>query len=172
MNPACRAAEDWRKLRSTSPWQDAGKPPFPDIVPCALALESLFEADAAAVERMARGFGAQCGWLERQSRLALVGEDGWPAADGGFDPILDGELAGNEAGLLIRKVAEGWLLTRIGDRPDPAGAHLSHEQRLAGVDLLPAAGRAFGLSLRYRVYWRYDEDTGWRQFAARFLGVA
>ena len=170
MKYAQRTAEDWRKLRMDSHWRDSGTPGFPELTPCEVMLESTVETDLAAVERIAENFGAHSGWLERQSRLALVGREAWPRTEGGFDAIIAGELAGEQSSLLIRRVAEGWRLARIGDRPDRDGEHLSHEIFLAGVDFLPAMGRTFGSRLSYRVYWRHDASLGWRRFAARLLG--
>ena len=170
MNRAQQLAEDWRRLRLMPGWQASPGAPFPGLVPCQVLLESCFEADLDAVDRAAAGFGARCGWLERQSRLALVGPDAWPAAEGGFDAILSGELVGEGESLLIRRVAGGWRLARIGDQPCPDGEYLSHDQSMAGVDMLPATRVAFGARLNYRVYWRHDPDVGWRQFAARLLG--
>jgi hypothetical protein len=170
MSLAQQLAEDWRRLRAAPGWQATPGAPFPELTPCQVRLESCFEADPDAVDRAAARFGARWGWLERQSRLALVDPGAWPAAEGGFDAILSGELAGEGESLLIRRVAEGWRLARIGDQPSPDGECLSHDQSMAGVDILPVAGVPFGARLNYRVYWRHDPDLGWRQFAARLLG--
>ncbi|SMF94856.1 hypothetical protein SAMN02949497_2192 [Methylomagnum ishizawai] len=173
MNRAHRTAEDWRKLKLAQAWREFGPPGLPDLVPCVVRLESSLATDPDTVEQAIRGFDAQAGWLERQSRLALVlGGASRPGPDGDFDPILAGELAGARGSLWVRRVAEGWRLTHITDIPAADGGHLSQERSLAGVDHLPATGQAFGAHLRYRVYWRYDEDSGWRQFAARLLGFA
>lgn len=170
MNHAYRTAEDWRNLKRTAPWREIAKPALPDLIPCAVTLESTHIATPGEVERIAQGFAAHCGWLERQSRLALVLGDGdWPGPEDGFDAILAGELAGDRASLGIRRVADGWRLTWVGDTPDEAGPFLGQEQRLTGVERLPATGQAFGARLNYRVYWRHDEDLGWRRFAARLL---
>lgn len=170
MSLAQQLVEDWRRLRVSPSWQASPSAPFPEWVACQVRLESRFEADPEAVDRAAAAFGARCGWLERQSRLALVGRDGWPAAEGGFDAILSGELAGEGESLLIRRMDGGWRLARIGDQPCADGEYLSHDQSMAGVDVLPATGAPFGARLNYRVYWRHDPALGWQPFAARLLG--
>lgn len=172
MSDARRTAADTRLLAAHPIWQTLLPTGLPQLSPCTLTLESRLVTDPADLERIAEGFDATFGWLERQSRLALVGRGNWPGADGGFDAILAGELAGASTGLLIRRVAEGWRLTRIGDRPDPDSPHLCHEETLAGVERLPATGQIFGRRLRYRVYWRHAADAGWRRCAARLLGSA
>lgn len=168
MNHATQTAADWRALIRDPRWQSPLA--LPAWSPCAVTLESTLVTDPAEVERMAQGFDAAAGWLERQSRLSLVEPGQWPSAQGGFDAILAGELAGARAGLLIRRVAEGWHLTWIADHPDPTGDKLCHEEELAGVERLRATNQPFGRRLRYRIYWRHNPETGWRRYAARLLG--
>ena len=168
MNHARRAVEDWRKLKTTM--RGSVRPSLLELSPCSVLLESVMLADSAEVERIAQGFGARCGWLERQSRIALArpGED-WPGPEGGFDAILSGELSRDDVSLRIRSISDGWRLCWISDKIAENGEHLCNEQTLAGVDRIPATGQTFGARLNYRVYWRYEEDFGWRQFAARLL---
>jgi hypothetical protein len=168
MNRARRAADDFLRLMATPAWWDAA--PFAALRPCAVVLDTTAETDPAAVEAAGAAFGARAGWVERQSRLQVFEDGRWPAAEGGFDAVLAGELAGSETGLFIRRAEGGWRLTRIADHPDESGDCLCHDTELAGVDRLPAGGQPFGRRLSYRVYWRYAAERGWRPFAARLLG--
>jgi hypothetical protein len=126
--------------------------------------------DPVLLEQTLAGFGAHSGWLERQSRVALILDGHWPAAENGYDAVIDGELAKSDAGLEIRRLPDGWRLTRIADRSDDEGHYLAHEVLIPGVDSLPTTGMLLGRELRYRVYWKHSGTPGWQQCAARFLG--
>lgn len=170
MNHARTVAEACGRLPAQLFRGDAGPCATGGLRPCALALESVRVAEPWLLEARLAEFGAHSGWLERQSRLALIEDGAWPAPEGDFDAVIAGELAAAEAGMSIRRLDGGWLLTRFADRSDDHGAHLAQEVCLPGVERLPATGGVFGQVLRYRVYWRHEGDAGWRRFAARLLG--
>jgi hypothetical protein len=174
MSKAQQTAGDWRWLRESEHWQDSKPPLFPDLRPATIRIEAETLSDLDAVERKLAGFAAAAGWVERQSGTVFFDTDfkagGFPPGDGDFDAIVGAELAGDGESLAVRVVAGGWRITRIRDREDPAGEFLSHDTEFEGVDRLPASGRDFGRKLSYRVYWRHDEEHGWRQFASRLLG--
>jgi hypothetical protein len=170
MNKAQQTADDWRRLRESEHWRDSKPPLFPGLRPATVKIEAETLADSDAVERKLAGFAASAGWVERQSGTVFFEAGSFPPGDGDFDAIVGAELAGDGESLAVRVVAGGWRVTLVRDRDDPAGEFLSHDTVFEGVDRLPASGRDFGRKLSYRVYWRHDEEHGWRQFASRLLG--
>jgi len=173
MNAAMTTRADWRRLRESPHWRDSQPPLFPDLEVATLRMtaECYADADLPALEARLSGFQAREGWIERQSGL-VYWTDGEPppAPDGEYDGLVAAELAKAGEGLTLRVTAAGWCVTHFQDEDDPAGADLRHDVVLAGVDRLPATRQVLGRRLRYRVYWRHDDEFGWRQVAARLLG--
>jgi hypothetical protein len=177
MNPAQRTAEDWKQLLKSPYWQDIEwdrKPPlppfFPDLRPVAVRIETETLADPAAVERKLAGFPAHAGWVERQSGTEFFEAGGFPGDARGFGPVVSAELAGEREGLSVRLVPGGWIVAHIAEEEGAVGDCLAHDTAFAGIDHLPVSGQVFGRKPNYRVYWRHEQEHGWRQFAARLLG--
>ena len=167
---AKQTAADWQALREMRDWKDTNPPLFPDLQPAKLSVDVQTLTEPAAVEAALAAFKPKAGWVERQSRTACFDAGELPPPQGGFDAIVSAELAGEGESLSVRLVANGWRLTTLSETANDDREWLMHDTTLAGVERLPASGTVFGRTLKYRVYWKYDPEQGWRQSAARLLG--
>ena len=167
---AKQTADDWCKLRGQADWQDTNPSLFPGLRPAQINISVQNLGNPTAVESALATFKAESGWVERQSRTAFFEDGKLPQPEGEFDAITNAELAGQGESLCVRLVAGGWRLTTFSETEREDGEWLMHDTAISGIDRLPSTAATFGHSLQYRVYWQYDPEQGWRQFAARLLG--
>lgn len=129
--------------------------------PCDLTLESEACHTAEQVETKLKAFNPIQGWLCFQSEVKYFCQ-GQPMPYSGI--LLYGEVVNADGqSLHIRENGQGgWILTTF---TETEGENYLVETKtfLGEKELAPE-------KLYYRVYWKYDEKSGYQQFAARFIG--
>jgi len=133
---------------------------------CGLNIKSEACETPEAVQDKIEAFAPKQGWLCFQSEVAYFCQQDFCKNHSipSHGIILYGEVVNDQTSLHIREEGQGgWILTELtetqGNEYLVEGKHFLGE----GKDLTPD-------KLYYRIYWQYDEQYGYRQFAARFTG--